>query len=154
MELGAAPFVAAGRERAQRIAVIALTPRDDVPALALTFLDEILPRHLDRGLDRFRSAAHEIDLNDALRLVLDQAVREFFGDLGREKTGMGIGERVELLVQRSQDVPMSVSETGDGGAAGRVDVALAVLIEQLDALAADGKGHHGIRRTVKNMGHE
>ncbi len=54
-ELGAAPFtVAAGRERAQGVAVIALAPRDDAPALRLAAFDEILPRHLQRRLDPLR----------------------------------------------------------------------------------------------------
>ncbi len=95
----APPFVAADRERAQRIAVIALAPRDDVAALGLATLDEILPRHFQRRLDRFRSAAHEVGVADAGGGVGDQAVGEFLGDLGGEEAGMGIGELVELLVQ-------------------------------------------------------
>ena len=45
LELGAPPGVAAGRERAERISVVALSPRDDCASLRLTDLDEILPRH-------------------------------------------------------------------------------------------------------------
>ena len=40
LELGA-PGVAAGRERAERIAVVALPPRDDRTPLRLADLDEI-----------------------------------------------------------------------------------------------------------------
>ena len=79
-ELGAAPFVAAGRQCAQRVAVIALPPRDDVPALRLALLDEILPRHFQRRLDRFRSAADEIDVIDACGRVLDQAIGQILGE--------------------------------------------------------------------------
>ena len=39
-------------------------------------LDEILPRHLERRLDRLRPAGHEIDVADALRRVGDQPVGE------------------------------------------------------------------------------
>ena len=88
-ELGAAPFVAAGCERAQRVAMIALAARDDVPALRFALLDEILPRHFQRGLDRFRSAAHEIDVIDSLGRGLDQPVGQLLGDLGREKRRYG-----------------------------------------------------------------
>ena len=65
LELRAPPFVAAGRERAERIAVIALPARDDVPTARLAFLDEILPRQLQRRLDRLRAAADEIDMTKA-----------------------------------------------------------------------------------------
>ena len=68
-ELRAAPFVAAGRERAERVAVIALAAGDDVAPLRLARLDEILPRHLERRLDRFRAAGDEIGVADALRRV-------------------------------------------------------------------------------------
>ena len=62
LELRAPPSVAADRERAERIAVIALAPRDDVAALRLADLDKILARHLERRLDRLRAAADQIDM--------------------------------------------------------------------------------------------
>ena len=137
-ELRAPPFIAAGRQRAERIAVIALPPRDDMPALRLALLDKILPRHLQRGLDRFRAAADEIDVIEASRRILDQAIGQLLGDIGREEAGMGIGEPIELLVQRRQHIGMAVAEAGNRGAAGCVDIGFAVAVEQLDALAADG----------------
>ncbi len=62
LELGPPPGVAADRKRAQRVAVIALAPRDDMAALRLTDLDKILARHLERRLDRLRTAADQIDV--------------------------------------------------------------------------------------------
>ena len=47
-ELLAAPFVAADGQGTQRVAVIALPARDEVPALRLALLHEVLPRHLER----------------------------------------------------------------------------------------------------------
>ena len=47
------------RKRAERIAVIALAPRDDMAALGLADLDEILARHLERRLDRLGAAADQ-----------------------------------------------------------------------------------------------
>ena len=65
-EWPALPFAAADRERAERDAVIALPPGDEMAALRLAALDEILPRELERRLDRFRAAADEEDVADAL----------------------------------------------------------------------------------------
>ena len=47
-ELRAAPRVAADRQRPKRVAVITLPARDEVPALGLANLDEILARELQR----------------------------------------------------------------------------------------------------------
>ena len=44
----APPRIAAGGQRAERVAVIALAARDEARALRLAALDEILPRQLDR----------------------------------------------------------------------------------------------------------
>src|SRR3546814_9288456 len=68
-ELRAAPLVAAGSQRAQRVAVIALPARNDVAALRLALLDEVLPRHLQRRLDRLRTAAHQVDVVEPHRRV-------------------------------------------------------------------------------------
>jgi hypothetical protein len=47
----AASRVAADRQRAERVAVVALQPRDDVAALGLAALHPVLALQLDRGLD-------------------------------------------------------------------------------------------------------
>src|SRR5262249_41147646 len=53
-ECPALPFASADCEGAGSDAVIALAPRDQIAALRLAALDEILPRQLERGLDRLR----------------------------------------------------------------------------------------------------
>ena len=134
--------------------MIALMPRDDVPALAFAFLDKILAGHLQRRLDRLRSAAHEIDMVEARGRILDQAIRQPLGDLGREEAGMGIGDGIELAVKRRENIRVAVTETGHRRAAGCIEVAFAIAVEQFDAFAADGDRHHGIGGAVKNMGHD
>ena len=47
---------------------------------------------------------------DAAGRVGDQRVGELLGDLGGEERGVGIGELVELLVQRRGDGGMAVAE--------------------------------------------
>src|ERR1700734_2180566 len=65
LELRPAPGVAADGQGAERIAMIALPPGDDMTALRLADLDKILARHLERRRDRLRAAAHEMDVGQA-----------------------------------------------------------------------------------------
>ena len=123
----AAPGIAAGRQRAQRVAVIALAARDEMRALRLAALDEILPRDLDRGFDRLRSATDVIDVSEPARLVADQPLRQFFGGLRREEAGMGIGELSSLPLHRLEHARMLMAQTRDGGAAGGIEHAMATL---------------------------
>ena len=59
--------VAAGRQRAERVAVIALPAGDEMHALRLADLDEILPRQLQRRLGAFRAGRAEIGVRSARR---------------------------------------------------------------------------------------
>src|SRR6185312_9190321 len=106
----APPGVAAGRQRAERVAVIALPAGDEAIAPGLAGLDEILSRDLDRGLDRFRSAADEIDVSKPARLVADQTIRQRFGRLGGEEGGMRKSELGGLLYHRLQHARMLMAK--------------------------------------------
>ena len=123
-------------------------------ALRLADLDEILPRHLERRLDRLRTAADEIDMAHPGRRVLDQPVGQALGDFGREKARVRIGEGVELPPHRGEHVRMPVAEAGDRGAARRVEIAPTLGVDDLDARAGNGDGHHGISGAMQNMGHD
>ena len=134
----APPGIAAGRQRAERIAVIALAARDEMLALRLAALDEILPRQLDAGLDRFRAAADEIGISETARLVADESLGQRLCGLGGEEAGMGIGELCHACSRHRLDhARMLMAETGDRGAAGGVENFAAILGNQPDALAAD-----------------
>ena len=65
----------------------------------------------------------------------DEFVGKFFGRLRGEEAGMRIFERVELGVHRRDDFGVRVAETGDGRAAGGVDVVLAGLVANENTLA-------------------
>ena len=134
-ELPALPFAAADRERAQRDAVIALAPGDEIAPLRLAALDEILPRELQRRLDRLRSAADEERMAEALRRVRDEVVGKLFGGLRGEEAGMRVFEPVELRAHGRDDVGMRMAEAGHRGAAGGVDIFLAGGVADEDALA-------------------
>ncbi len=100
LELAPPPFVAADRERTERVAVIALATRNEMRALRLADLDEVLARHLQRRLDRFRPAADEVRVAHAGRRRADQLVRKRFRGLGREEARVRVGEPVDLRVHR------------------------------------------------------
>ena len=153
LELRAPPGVAADRERAERIAVIALPPGDDMAALRLADLDEILARHLERRLDRLRTAADEIDMAQPGRRVLDQAVGEALGGFGGEESGVRIGEGVELFAHGGEHVRVPVAKARDGRAARRVEIAAPVGVDDLDARAGNRDRHVNICSAVQNMRH-
>ena len=153
-ERRAPPGIAAGGERAQRIAVIALAAGDDVAPPGLAALGEVLPRHLERRLDRLRAAADEIDVAQPRRSILDQPVGQLLGHLGGEEAGVRIGELVELLVQGGRHRGMAVAEARHRRTARGVDVALARLVDELDALAADGDGQGAGDLAMQDVGHD
>src|SRR6185295_19366967 len=88
----APPGVSACRQRPERIAMVALAAGDEALALRLTTFDKILPRQLDAGFHRFRSAADEVSVSKAARFIADKPVGQRLGRLRREKTCMGISE--------------------------------------------------------------
>ena len=133
LELGAPPGVAADGERTQRVAVIALAARNDMAALRLADLDKILARHLERRLDRLRTAADQIDVAQPGRRVLDQPVGQTLGDFGREKGRVRVGQRLELASHRGQHVRMPVAEAGHRRAARCIEVAPTFGVDDLDA---------------------
>jgi hypothetical protein len=133
LELGAPPGVAADGKRAEGIPVIALAARNDMAALGLTDLDKILARHLERPLDRLRTAADQIDVAKPGRGVLDQAVGETLGDFGREKRRVRVSQRLELASHRGQHIRVPVAEAGHRRAARCIEVAPTLGVDDLDA---------------------
>ncbi len=154
LELGSPPGVAADRERAKRVAVIALAPRNDMGPLRLADLDEILARHLERRLDRLRAAADQIDMAKPGRGVLDQPIGEALGGFGGEKGRVGVGQRIELPAHGGEHVGMPVAEAGDGRASRGVEVDATLGVDDLDARAGNRDRHHGVWRAMQNMRHD
>ena len=58
----------------------------------------------------------------------------------------------ELPVQGRKNVRVALTETGYRRAAGGIDVALAVAVEQFDAFASNGNRHRGIGRAQGGVG--
>ena len=146
-------FATTDRQRAQRDAVIALTPRDDFSPLRLAPFDEILARELERGLDRLRAAADVEHMPDAGRSMRDEIVGQLLGDLRGEEARVRVSKPVELVVHGGQHVRMRVAETRHRGAGGRVDVLLAVGIADQHALPARGDGIEVPDLAMQDVGH-
>ncbi len=146
----APPGVSAGRERAQGVAVVALPARDEVAALVLAALHEILPRQFDARLDRFRSATDEIGVSEPARLMADELLGKRLRRLGGKEGGMGESEPGGLPCNRIQHARMLVAEAGHCGAAGGVEHAMAVLADQPDAFAADGERRRLTQASVQD----
>ena len=91
-ELGAAPTVAAGGERAQRVAVEALAPGDELAAPGLATFDEILARHLQRRFDGLRTAADEKRPVERAGRTLGEFFGQAFDRIVGEIAGVGEGD--------------------------------------------------------------
>ena len=152
-ELLPSPGVAADRERAERVAVVALPPPDEDAALGLPDLDEILARHLERRLDRLGAAAHEVRMARAGGRGTDELIGERFGGLRGEEARVRVREPVDLRVHRREHVGMAVAEARHGGAAGRVEILLAGCVDEPHAAAADGHRRRRAQLAVEDVRH-
>src|SRR4029453_18438811 len=115
--------------------------------------DEVLPRHLERGFDGLRAAAHEVRVADAWRRGADELLGQRLGRLRGKETRMRGREAVDLRVHRREDVGMAVAEARHRGAAGRVEILFAAGVDQPGAVAADGNGRGRTKLAVKDAAH-
>jgi hypothetical protein len=102
----------------------------------LPALDEILPRQLQRRLDRLGSARNEIGARHARWRRRDQGVGERLRRLAGEERGVRVGEAFDLRLERRDHLGMAVAEARDRRTARGVEIALARLVEEVDAAAA------------------
>ena len=108
--------VAAGAERAERVAVVALAARDKTRALRLADLDEILPRQLQRRLGAFGAGRAEPRMREAAGFAVQHDVRQVLGGLADERAGMGIGHCRGLPADGGGDALVAVAEARNRGA--------------------------------------
>ncbi len=66
---------------------------------------------------------------------------------------MDIGDAIDLVLDRSDDVGVAMAETGDRGAARRVEVTLSFGIDDVDPFAARHRRVSAGQTPVKQMGH-
>ena len=123
-------------------------------ALGLADLDKILARHLERRLDRLRTAADQIDMAEPGRRVLDQVVRETLGDLGGEKGRVRVSQRIELAAHCVEHIRMPVAEARDRRAPRRIEVAPTLSVDYLDARTGNRDRHRSVWGAMQNMRHD
>ncbi len=152
-ELAAPPFVAPDRQRAERVAVVALLARDEVAPLRLPRLDEILPGHLERGLHGLGAPGDEVRVARARRRGAHQHVGQLLGHLGREEARVRVGEAVDLRVHRGDHVRVAVAEAGHRRAARGIDIGAPRGVGDRDAAAPDGGRQLVLHRAVEDPGH-
>ena len=117
--------------------MIAQPPRDDAAAALISALQMILPRELQRRLDRLGSAARVPDSIERARRKLGDKLGQLLRLGGREKAGVDIFETGRLFADRGGDLGMGMAEAGDRRPATGVDIAAAAGIKQKDPLAAN-----------------
>ena len=147
----APPLAPAGRERAERIAVIAEPTRDHAASAVIPTLEMVLPRELERRLDRFRAAAGVPDTVEVARAHARDQRRELFRGIGREKTGVDIFELGGLLAHRRKDRGMAVTEARDRRAAARVDVSPSLVVDDVNAFTPNRDRQPRQCRTMKDV---
>ena len=138
-----AHHIAAGGERAERIAVIALPPGYVVRALGLANLHEILARQLQSRFRTFRPGRAEIGGGQTARRAIEDDVREFLRRPADEAAGVGIGHGGGLATNGVGNAAIAVAEAGDSGAARSIDDCPAVLQMKANALTRNGHGRDG-----------
>jgi hypothetical protein len=70
--------------------------------------------------------------------VLNQVIRERFGDLRGKKSGVGVGQLIDLRMHGGQDIGVRVTEAGYGGATAGIEVLFLMFVDNVNAAGARG----------------
>ncbi|MCY1517061.1 hypothetical protein D9M68_517280 [compost metagenome] len=146
-----APGVAADRQCAQRIAVVALPTRNHMPALGLSNFDKVLPRQLQCSLDRLGAARDEIHMIQVARRSGGKQARQILRRLRRKKRSVRVGQLPYLFLDRPDHPGVPMPQARNRGAAGSINVALAVAVYQFHALTGHRGGQVNFWIAMKNM---
>ncbi len=134
--------------------MITLRPAEHLVTPGLSNLYLILPRQLEGGFDRFRSAAGEVHgaSPKILSGKLKQLSRVLFRDRSGELAGVDELQLRQLPGHGGSDFGDSVSDEVYRRGAGKIQVALAFRVPQVNAFAANGGRECLAERTPKNGG--
>lgn len=115
--------VVARRQGPQRVPVVRLAPGDEARASRLRRgqFGEVLPRHLECGLDGFGSRAGEEDFTHDPAGRVRQELGELLDGRRGEEGVVGVGHAVELVGHGLLDAGVVVPDGHDRGAGAGVD---------------------------------
>ena len=135
--------------------MIALAPRDDVAALRLAALDPRLAGELQRRqLHRLGAAAHEADMRDARRRMLDEMLRQALGRFAREEARVDVVDGPQLSLDRRCHMRMAVPETGHARAAAGVEIGALIVAAKVEPLARDRDRIGAVDVAMQEAGHQ
>jgi hypothetical protein len=126
---------AADRHRAQRVAVVAHAQADELVALRLAAVLEVLEGHLQRDLGRRRAVVGEEDAVQPRRRDPDQPLRQLDRAGVAEAEHRRVRDAVELRLHGCVDRRMAMPEHVAPQRRDAVDVGVAVGVEEQRALA-------------------
>ena len=139
LEVAVDGILTGGRASREGAAVEGVLHRDDDEALGMAVILGVLAGELDLAFVGLGAGVGKEDLIKAA--VLDDELRGLDGGLIVEVVG-AVEDGLRTLLQALDDGGMAVAETVDGDAADEIEVLVAVLVEDVDALAAlHGDGH-------------
>ena len=95
---------------AQGVAVVALSPGNEMGALRLSDFHKVLSCHLQGGFHRLGTTADQIDMAHALWRCPDELVCELFCRPRAEEAGVCVCELVDLGMHRCNHVWMPVPQ--------------------------------------------
>ena len=146
------PAIAGDGQRPEGRPVIALPATDDLESLRVPDFNLILPRQLERSFDGLRASAGE-EYGPAFKAgpcECEQFFRVGLGNRSGELAGVRELELRCLLRHGSGDFRHTVPDEVHRGRSRKVDIALAAGVEQIDALAAHGRGIRFAKRPPQN----
>ena len=139
LEVAVDGILTGGGAGGEGAAVEGVLHRDDDEALGMAVILGVLAGELDLAFVGLGAGVGKEDLIKAA--VLDDELRGLDGGLIVEVVG-AVEDGLRTLLQALDDGGMAVAETVDGDAADEIEVLVAVLVEDVDALAAlHGDGH-------------
>src|SRR6266478_1671729 len=152
-QVNLAPLLVAGnRERPQRRAVIALLPADDLIPRGLSDLHLVLPRQLERSLNRLRPAAGKVNASPAkcFPRELEQLLRIFFRDRSGELAAVNELQLRGLRSHYRRNLRHAMPDEIHRRRAREIEIAFPLAIPHVHTLSPDGRGKRLSKRTPQN----
>ena len=114
--------------------MIALFTGDKSGARWLADLHKVLPRHLQRRLYCFGSARDKVGIVKLAGRRAGEMFGQLLHDITGKKTGMRIGQLIDLAVHRRQHIRVCVSEAGNRRPAAGIKIRLSLGIKDIGPL--------------------